>query len=61
MLQHSNTSFHTGINVYINIAFETFIRILVMAMMLLTSAYILATPHLSSKYAEFILVEHSRE
>lgn len=32
-----------------------------MAMMLLTSAYILATPHLSSKYAEFIFVEHSRE
>lgn len=60
-LQHSNASFHTNINVYINKAFETFIRILVMDMMLLTSTYILASPCLSSKYAEFIFVEHSRE
>jgi len=60
-LQHSYTSFCTGINVYINTAFETFIRILVMAMMLLTSTHILATPHLSSKYAEFIFVECSSQ
>lgn len=48
-------------HVYINIAFETFIRTPVTAMMLLPSAQILATHHLSSKYAEFIFVEHSRE
>lgn len=48
-------------HVYINVALETFIRTPVMAMILLTSIQILATHHLSSKYAEFIFVEHSRE
>lgn len=48
-------------HVYINIAFETFIKAPVMAMILLSSTQTLATHHLSSKYAEFIFVEPSRE